>query len=212
MEGGIANLAASYVASPPPPMVEASPPPPLVYPSPPPPPPHPHPPTPLVGFEAPVDEVVAKGSVSFAPGTTTYWETVSAPVPAPARTLGFTRRLAQASSTDAAAFNQAELQEQQEIAAANAQAAQDAAQAAHDQAVAENMQEQQAKAEANAEAEQATMLVQSQTLDALTAPAPAPTTSTTTTTTDTATASHSALKAKEASSSMEGSVASMASL
>jgi thiol:disulfide interchange protein len=210
MEGGIANLAASYVASPPPPMVESSPPPPLVFPSPPPPPPHPHPPTPVVGFEAPVDDVVAKGSVSFAPGTTTYWETVSAPVPAPTRTLGFTRRLAQASSTDQGAYNQAVVQEEQVIAAANAQAAQDAAQAAHDQAVAENMQEQQAQAEANAEAEQATMLVQSQTLAALTAPAPAPTTSTTTTT-DTATASHSALKAKEASSSMEGSVASMAS-
>ena len=206
MEGGIASLAASYTASPPPPMVESSPPPPLSYP----PPPH-HPPTPLVGFEAPVDEVVAKGSVSFAPGTTTYWETVSAPVPAPTRTLGFTRRLAQASSTDAGAYNQAVVQEEQVIAAANAQAAQDAAQAAHDQAVAENMQEQQAQAEANAEAEQATMLVQSQTLAALTAPAPAPTTSTTTTTDTATTASHSALKAKEASSSMEGSVASMAS-
>jgi hypothetical protein len=173
----------------------------------------------MVGFSAAASSVKKTGTVSFAPGTRTYWETVATDAPAAAPSglpAGFSRRaLAQASSTDAGAYNAAVQQQEQLIQAANAQASQDAAQAAHDQYVAENMQQQQAKAEANAEALQAQMLVQSQTLNALTAPTPAPAPAPSSSDSSApaaapASGASSDLKAHEAKASLEGGVASMA--
>lgn len=194
MEGGIANVARTFVYSPPPPMQE-SPPPPLQESSPP-------PPKPSVGFSAPAADVQKKGEVSFAPGTVTYWETVAAPAPAPAHARGSGARQLHQASSESGAYRQAVLQQQQQIQASNAQAQQDAAQAAHDQYAAENMQLQQRNAEANAEADQASLLVQSQVLAALT-PAPAPAPAPSTASTD--------LKSKEAKAGMQGGVANMAS-
>jgi len=196
MEGGIASIASSYVYSPPPPLL-ASPPPPVYLapaPAPVPSPSPPPPPSPVVGFSAPAKDVAKKGETSFAPGTVTYWETVVAPAPS----AGF-RRLQQQGS-DSAAYEEAVNQEEQTIAAANAAAAQDAAQAAHDQYAAENMQIQQRNIEANAEAKQAALLVQSQVLTALQAPTPAPAPAP-------APGASTEMKSRESAAGMEGSMA-----
>jgi len=146
------------------------------------------------------DKVVDKGHASFDPGFVTYWETVPT-----AR-----RALAQTSS-DNGAYQQQVIALQQQIAASNAEATQDALAAASAQQQAANMQVQQRNVEANAEAKQAALTVQSQILAALApvpAPAPAPVPAPAPAPESSASA---ALKAREASASMEGGVASMAS-
>ena len=184
MEGGIAAIALSFAYSPPPPLLES---PAVEAPVP--------QPAPAAAALGPTD-ATDKGSVSFEPGTVTYWETVK------------TRRALQSqSSSDAGAYNQAVIQLQQQIAASNQEASQDALAAANAQEKAANMQIQQRNIEAGVEAKQAALTMQSQMLDALApvpAPAPAPAPAP-----DSSSAS-AALKAKEASASMEGGVASMA--
>ena len=198
MEGGIANTARTFVYSPPPPLLASPPPPVYIAPNPAPPPP----PSPVVGFSAPAKDVDKKGETSFAPGTVTYWETVVAPAPSAGAAAGsfYGRRLLDSESE---AYEDAVNQEEQTIQQANGEAAQDAAQAAHLQYAAENMQVQQRDIEANAEAKQAALLVQSQVLAALQAPVPAP---------GPAPApgpgASSDLKTREASAGLEGSVAS----
>ena len=196
--GGIANAARSFVYSPPPPLLSSPPPPVYIAPNPAPPPP----PSPVVGFSAPAKDVDKKGETSFAPGTVTYWETVVAPAPSAGAAAGsfYGRRLLDSESE---AYEDAVNQEEQTIQQANGEAAQDAAQAAHLQYAAENMQVQQRNIEANAEAKQAALLVQSQVLSALQAPVPAPAP-----TPAPAPGASTDMKSREADAGLEGSVAS----